>query len=78
MKTIATLNTGKRCYCNSCGEYFSTTSNFDRHRKGDHEVKRYCVEPESVGLVIGRSGSNTFWRMPGEETSQTASENNSN
>ena len=65
MKTFSTLNTGKRCYCNSCGEYFSTTSNFDRHRKGDHGIDRHCVSPDSIGLEICQSGANTFWSMPG-------------
>lgn len=66
-RTNAVLK-GKRSLCSACGEYFSTVSNFDRHRKGDHQVRRYCVDPESVGMVIGQSGSNTFWRMPGAES----------
>ncbi len=62
--------TGKRCLCNDRGEYFSTVSNFDRHRKGKHKEGRYCVDPESVGLVIGETAKGTFWRMPGREAWQ--------
>ena len=64
MRTNCKL-TGKRCQCPGCGEYFSTVSNFDRHRKGKHGVDRHCVDPVSVGLVLGESHGSTFWRMPG-------------
>jgi hypothetical protein len=59
--------TGNRCQCPACFEYFSTTSNFDKHRKGKHGKDRHCVNPESVGLVIVETGGGTFWRMPGVE-----------
>lgn len=65
-RTNAKLTTGNTCLCNSCGEYFSTVSNFDRHRTGPHG-KKVCADPESVGLVIGQRGKNTVWRMPGLE-----------
>lgn len=57
--------TGNRCQCPNCGEYFSTVSNFDKHRKGKHGVDRHCVDPASVGLVIAESAGGTFWRGPG-------------
>jgi hypothetical protein len=62
--TEATLNTGKRCQCPSCLEYFSTEANFDRHRRGVHGVDRRCIYPGYAGLVIGQSGANTQWQMP--------------
>lgn len=65
-KTDARL-TGKRCGCPTCGEIFSTESNFMRHRKGDHGVNRHCVDPESVGLVIAETATGKLWRMPGME-----------
>ena len=65
--TSATLK-GKRCQCSKCGEVFSTTSNFDRHRKGSHDVGRYCISPESAGLVIRETSYGTFWQMPGRES----------
>ena len=52
MRTKAKLGPGKMCQCPTCSEYFSTVSNFDRHRVGKHGSK-VCVDPESVGLVIG-------------------------
>lgn len=63
-RTNAVLK-GKRSYCNTCGEYFSTTSNFDRHRVGEHRKDRHCADPESVGLTIKTVGENRFWAMPG-------------
>ena len=56
--------TGKRCQCTVCGEIFSTEANFDKHRKGDHTVKRYCVNPTEVGLVLANTASGKVWRMP--------------
>ena len=53
------------CQCSVCGEYFSTVSNFDKHRKGKHGEK-VCEDPESVGLVIGSRGQSTYWRMPSQ------------
>ncbi len=64
-RTNAVL-TGKRSLCRSCGEYFSTTANFDRHRRGEHGKDRACQNPESVGLVLKQRGPSTFWSMPGE------------
>jgi hypothetical protein len=65
MRTQAKL-TGKRCQCPTCSEFFSTPSNFDRHRKGKHGINRHCVDPATVGMVIGSRADNTFWRMPSE------------
>jgi hypothetical protein len=65
-RTKAKLTKGNTCYCGVCGEYFSTLSNFDRHRTGKHGSK-VCADPASVGLVIGSRGDGTVWRMPGRE-----------
>lgn len=56
--------TGNRCRCPRCGSYFSTVSNFDRHRKGKHGVDRHCVEPATVGLVATDMGGELLWKMP--------------
>lgn len=66
-RTNAVLNQSNTCRCSVCGEYFSTLSNFDRHRKGEHG-KKVCVDPESVGLVIGSRGAGSVWKMPGIES----------
>lgn len=58
----------KTAHCCACHETFSTVSNFDRHRQGPHsDVRpRFCVSPESVGLVdAGRAYR--CWAMPGRE-----------
>lgn len=49
------------CLCNTCGEYLSGESAFDKHRKGEHGPDRHCVDPESIGLVIKYRGTDTFW-----------------
>ena len=65
-RTEATLTGSEsRCQCPNCGEFFSTTGNFDKHRKGTPGVDRVCVDPESVGLRIKETKAGTFWAMPG-------------
>lgn len=39
-------NGSPRCLCRSCGQYFTTVGNFDRHRR-----RGACSSPGSVGLV---------------------------
>lgn len=63
-RTSAKLNKSNTCKCSVCGEYFSTISNFDRHREGPHG-KKVCVDPAGVGLKIGSRGDGTVWMMPG-------------
>lgn len=55
------LGTGKRSQCPTCWEVFSTENNFDRHRKGKHSERRFCVDPAAVGLVRKANGD---WAMP--------------
>lgn len=45
----------QRCQCAACHQYFSTTSNFDKHRVGDYEAGRRCrtaKEMVAKGLVL--------------------------
>jgi hypothetical protein len=51
--------TGEKSQCAACGRVFSTTSNFDKHRKGRHGIDRHCVDPATVGLLLSDSG---LWR----------------
>jgi hypothetical protein len=61
-RTSARLPGGsQRSLCTTCCEVFSTTANFDRHRR-----KGLCVDPESVGLVIKPCAGGTVWKMPGD------------
>ena len=57
--------THRRCICPSCGEAFSTVSNFDRHRVGQHGAIRSCVEPSTAGLIERHCSTGHYWSMPG-------------
>lgn len=51
--------------CMDCGEVFSNTRNFDRHRFGEEKAKKAgvkvgCQNPSTVGLEF-RGG---VWKMP--------------
>jgi len=59
--------TGKRCGCPTCGEVFSTESNFERHRVGDYRSGRVCVAPETVGLNLVETATGSVWKMPPRE-----------
>lgn len=58
--------TGRRCQCAACGDYFNSTSTFDRHRVGyfdsaEHEGSRRCLhalEMLSRGWSRNEAG---FW-----------------
>ena len=34
--------------CPTCGEVFNSMKGFDAHRRGDFQVKRYCLTPEQM------------------------------
>ena len=51
--------TGEKSQCPECQRIFSTTSNFDKHRKGKHGIDRHCVDTVTVGLLISDKG---IWR----------------
>jgi len=56
----------KRAKCSVCGCVFSTDSNFDQHRQGDHALQtRHCLPPESVGLVLKQVAGGVLYSMPG-------------
>lgn len=52
------------CHCATCGEHFTTPTNFDRHRRGGA-----CMDPASVGLVpaSGRRPGARVWARPPRE-----------
>jgi hypothetical protein len=50
-----------RSLCRACGQLFSTSANFDRHRR-----RGACLHPASAGLVeVGG-----VWKRPGISTTQ--------
>ena len=62
IRTTASVSQSRICQCPTCKEVFSGARNFDAHRKGTYEPNnRHCVDPESVGLVIGENATGTFW-----------------
>lgn len=58
---------GRRCQCPTCKEYFSTITNFEKHRVGDYATGKVCVDPESVGMAIATAGSSTYWITPSKD-----------
>lgn len=55
---------GDRCRCSGCGEYFNSTSAFDKHRvgrEGKTRVERRCLsvsEMVELGMALN---SSDFW-----------------
>ena len=48
---------GRACMCPTCKEVFSSISAFEAHRKLKGRMDNYhrvCLNPESVGLIIGK------------------------
>ena len=52
-----------RCMCVVCWEKFSGWRAFDRHRKGRGD-DRFCVNPESAGLIQRENGDWTRRQAP--------------
>lgn len=42
--------------CGDCGLVFYGEGAFDRHRRGDHAVRRYCIDPSAAGDLWWRDG----------------------
>ena len=54
--------TGDHNQCRGCGQYFNSTSAFDKHRTGEHtNNQRRCLTPLEMtnrGMVVNARG---FW-----------------
>lgn len=61
--TAKTLR-GDRCRCSGCGEYFTTTSTFDRHRKGPYTDRR-CLTASELQELGWSKNPFGFWMRPG-------------
>ena len=55
----------KKCQCSVCDLVFSTEKNFDKHRKGDHAVARYCVTPAEAGLIARQTKTGIVYGQKG-------------
>lgn len=58
---------GETCECAACGRFFSTTSNFDRHRAGSHDDNtRRCLTADEL-TAKGMFERNGVWKqLPAE------------
>lgn len=64
MKLSQSKLRGRMCQCASCGELFSTTANFDRHRLGkfgptSHD--RHCATHEQMRVKMAQN-ERGVWR----------------
>ena len=59
--------TGNRCRCGACGDYFNSTSTFDRHRTGKFAPlgvwphSRRCLTPSEMEAKGWQRNSAGFW-----------------
>lgn len=55
--------TGNRCQCAGCGDYFNSTSTFDRHRAGAYDTRtsRRCLSPAELILRGWSRNGGGFW-----------------
>jgi hypothetical protein len=61
---IAPRLTGSRCRCPTCGEYFNSTSVFDRHRVGlwrDQGIHRRCLSGDEMTARGWSLNAKGFW-----------------
>lgn len=62
-------------HCSACHLTFTGVTAFDKHRAGNHSVRRYCLSPEEVGLVLtgraypcwGFPSDDNFWETNADE-----------
>jgi hypothetical protein len=58
----------KYCKCPSCGEYFTTVTNFDLHRAGPPENRR-CIPPGKLVTEKGKArlrlNAKGYWSRTG-------------
>lgn len=55
------------CECPTCGRFFSTTSNFDRHREGRFDDdSRHCLTADEM-IAKGLVERDGVWRQPGPQ-----------
>lgn len=59
--------TGRRCRCAACGDYFNSTSTFDRHRTGTFAPigvwahSRRCLAPDELQAKGWSRNEAGFW-----------------
>jgi len=58
-----TLPPGRKrpCFCDSCGELFTSISSFDKHQS----PSGICRDPLKRGLILVEQGGWELWSLPG-------------
>jgi hypothetical protein len=51
---------GDRCRCTACGEFFNSTSAFDKHRSGSYVSRRCLTADEMLSIGMERP-EHGFW-----------------
>jgi len=54
---------GDRCRCGSCGLYFTSTKNFEAHRRGAPDARRCLTADDLLSRGYGPNAAG-FWRRP--------------
>lgn len=50
-----------KCQCTACGELFSGTQPFDKHRIGEYGKDRRCMTPAEIIAAGFQRNANGFW-----------------
>ena len=55
--------TGSRCKCAECGDFFNSTTAFDKHRAGpyDRPPFRWCLSEFAMEVVGMAKNADGFW-----------------
>lgn len=61
---------GERCYCPTCGKYFSRISVFDMHRTGHYGGGGRCMTTEEMQAKGMKPDAIGVWRGPGKHPDQ--------
>lgn len=59
--------TGNRCQCPTCGEYFTSTRAFDRHRVGQFGPARRCLTVAEMDAAVFARNARGFRGEPCRE-----------
>jgi len=58
--------TGNRCQCPTCGDYFTSTRAFDRHRIGQFGNDRRCLTADEMDAAGFERNARGFRGEPGQ------------
>lgn len=61
LKATRRTLTGDRNRCPTCGEFFNSTSAFDKHRVGEYDIARRCMTVAEMGTAGMVKNAEDFW-----------------